>query len=212
MDKARVATWILSTVVAPGQARSAVGDWLEDSGMRGNIWFWKCVSRTVVAHIWTGLAESPRSIAILGLRAWVYSLWITAGFFFLAFLILLPFFGLAAWLLPGKNPLPEPLFSLFGWGLSAACTFQVGKWLARRAPGREVAACISFTLMETLATSIVVLVIMRIRGSAIEHTAASQQTSASSAAYFLGMNCVCSAILLAGALRVRRKSLQSTSA
>jgi hypothetical protein len=78
----------------------------------------------------------------LAVRSFFFELWLT----FLTFLAFLIPFGLyAAFTKHGGNVpgVPE-------WVTVSVCLivgFQVGKWLARRAPGRELAACCAVWLV-----------------------------------------------------------------
>ena len=75
----RIAEGILSLVLSPDRVAAVVGDCLEDANQRGSFWFWGCVLRTVVAHVWANLAESPRSLAMLALHACFFNLWLNAA-------------------------------------------------------------------------------------------------------------------------------------
>jgi hypothetical protein len=78
----RIAEWIVALVLPPDRAASAVGDWMEDAAERGQVWFWCCVFRTVLAHVWRDLAASPLTMARLGLSGFARNLLVVAGFFF----------------------------------------------------------------------------------------------------------------------------------
>jgi hypothetical protein len=152
--KVRSAEWILSQVLPPDRAASTIGDWLEDAPKRGNIWFWSCVLRTTTSAIRNDLTDRPfgmlgltlRGCLVCALLTWLaVSLWFTAmSPFFIAFAICkglkiaIPGAVNAIWLVSG---------TLTGLFAQAWCQYQTGRWIARRAPGREMAACLVFCLL-----------------------------------------------------------------
>jgi hypothetical protein len=132
MTKTGLAEWILSQVLPPDRAASTVGDWMEDVDKRGNIWFWSCVIRTVVSHVWSGLTESPASVARLGLLGYArYSL-VIVGMAALWNVFLVSHYHHAIHRWPFDLAVHLTWFSL---------AFQTGRWIARRARGREISVC-----------------------------------------------------------------------
>ncbi len=128
MRSARVAEWILSQVLPPDRAVSTVGDWMEDAGERGPVWFWSCVFRTVFSRIWSDFVESPGFMVGLALRGWLYGLWLVVGTFFGLFVGICILVGVAMlvgflvhqlnWHPPRMfHPLPQILSALLGAGL-----------------------------------------------------------------------------------------------
>lgn len=151
MRSARVAEWILSQVLAPDRAASMIGDWLEDAAARGRFWFWSCVFRTLLSHVWTDFTERPGFMVGLAIRGWLYSLWLLVGTYFglfVAVCILVPLVLFAGFLAHQIHWHPSWPFHLptqiFGQAIIqlwiAMCEFQAGRWIAHRAPGRELAA------------------------------------------------------------------------
>ncbi len=157
MLKTRTAQWILAQVLPEENARAAIGDWLEDTPTRGDSWFWGCVFGTFVATVGRRLAENPLEMARLGSLGFARNFFIgftLCAFLFFALLLTQPHVDIRiahSWLLINTetNPLRPPQFEL-RWGIEMAIwliyatrQFLTGRWLARRAPGREVAACVS---------------------------------------------------------------------
>jgi len=138
MTKARAAEWLLSQVLPPDRAASTVGDWMEDIGQRGSIWFWSCVLRTVIAHVWSDVAGSPSTMAGLALPGYTrYSLGVV-GMAVLTDALRMSHYRHAIYRWPFELGLHLTWFS---WA------FQTGLWLARRAPGRELSACAALSLI-----------------------------------------------------------------
>jgi len=137
MTKSRVAECILSQVVPPDRAASTVGDWLEDAPKRGNVWFWSCVLRTAVSRVWSDLAESPGFMLDLALRSCLFS-WLlyVVGTIVLvsAIYIFLPLHARGVFWFPSE---------FVGWTSATAYGVTTGRWTARRADGRKMAACIA---------------------------------------------------------------------
>lgn len=218
MLKARIAEWILSLVLPPDRAASTVGDWMEDAAERGSLWFWSCIFRTVAAHIWNDFAESPGFMIGLAFRGWLYSLWLIMGTyfgFFVAICILVPvalfagFLAQAVYWQPSWGHVPKiigPAFTLawLGW-----CQFQTGRWIARRAPGRELAACIASLLTPVIVGNGLALIVEHYWGPEINRFISTHPgpDGGNSLTTFGAFYYCLDIFLVAGALRVRRKSL-----
>ena len=200
MTKSRVAEWILAQVLPPDRAASMVGDWMEDIDHRGNTWFWSCVFRTLLSRVWSDFAESPGFLVGLALRGWLYSCWLLVGTYFGLFAgvcILVPLALLAGYLTRQLHWHPSwPVSSAFiaqVW--IGACQFQAGRWIARRARGRELAAGIVACMTPTVFFFLLQLVSMHFRGSKLD----------------LPATLPSEIFLLAGILWFRQKSLRSVA-
>jgi len=128
MRKDRVAEWILQLVCARERAESTVGDLVETAATRGEVWFWASVWRTAASLFWQGLTSDPREILRLAFRGFLLNLSLLAVFFL----------GFAA---PGTTM--HRILSFFSFIVSYICHLEVGCWVARRAPGRELQACMA---------------------------------------------------------------------
>jgi hypothetical protein len=213
MLSARVAEWILSQVLPPDRAGCTVGDWLEDATDRGRLWFWSCVFRTVVWRIWIDIAESPFFLVTLALRGWLYSFWLMVGTYFGLFVgvcILTPIVLLAGYLArqlhwqPSWPPASSALITQawIGW-----CWFQTGRWIARRAPGRELAAGIIACLAPTIFLFLLGSLSTHFWGSEISRFMATHSDSPGSVPTPLPSEI----FLLAGLFWSRHKSIRSVA-
>ena len=158
MRKDAVAEWILRLVMSRERATAAVGDLLEDSAGRDRSWFWSSIAWTVVCTVWRETQTHGWRLAGVA----------TAGFFFLVILSLGA--NLAAWvawksvhfvrdhtgvelLLPGDSlQVSVPVWIAIFY-LRLLVPFEIGRWAARRAPGRELSAwCVMMLLWPLLAS------------------------------------------------------------
>jgi len=225
MRDARVAEWFLSLVLPTERAASAVGDWLEDASERGHIWFWSCVFRTVFAHVWSDLAESPRFMVSLGLRGWLFGVMLTLGYLVLLIpvtLIIGILVGFGGLLIPAHFVAPphtqdffQILGTLTGCVFTAGCQFQTGRWIARRAPRREMAACIASWLAPSVLFGLLTLVVMHFWSSEVNQFLANHPDKTdlwSVRTAFFTNNFPSEVFLFAGAFQVRRKASGNVAA
>jgi hypothetical protein len=149
MRKAQVAEWILSLVTSRELAASTAGDWMEEIPARGTLWFWCCVFRTVGALVWRDISADPLHMTGLAVRAWLVS-W---KFFFLLCLLFAFVVGLPVLIVKMINPgqqIPDWIFAFAGWAITPAIHFQVGRWIARHAARKELAACVLFEVISMI--------------------------------------------------------------
>ena len=152
MRRDAVAEWILRLVLSRERATAAVGDLMEDSEGRDPSWFWTSIAWTVACTVW-------REAQFHGLRLAVVA---SAGFFLLVLL------GLGAnlaatilWkilhflrdhtglelVLPGDAlPLRVPIWIAIFY-LRMFLPFEIGRWAARHARGRELSAWLVMMLL-----------------------------------------------------------------
>lgn len=144
MRKADAAERILSLTTTPENTASIVGDLMEQVGLRGTLWFWASLLRTTTALGWRTFAQVPGQVIWLAFYGTVVQ---TAYFL----VVLLPLSIGTAGLFIGAMALGlnaeriglylvvfEMLFSF------VAMSFLYGKWLARKAPQRELAVYVVF--------------------------------------------------------------------
>jgi hypothetical protein len=148
--KENVAEWILRLVTTQERASATVGDLLEMSS--GVVRFWASVLSTATSIAWREAWAHPRQTTWLAVRGTLYSfLWVLAGLFvaFVALFVIGYFAGLspakfdqlgANW--PGKT-----LAFLFG---NVWMPFLLGRWIARKAPGREMSVCLATMILQTV--------------------------------------------------------------
>jgi hypothetical protein len=203
MHKDRIAEWLLSQVTTRERAVSTVGDLTEAAATHAAGWFWSNVVRTLASLLWRGFADAPGPMLGLALRAWLLSLALALAAL-LCIVVLAAIFGLAYAMLTSAIGSVNGAFTpggVFVWvakavGLAVAvlCQFQVGRWLARRAPGREVSACLALLMLQWIPAAMIGL------GAAL---ATRNSGWLPSPEYLLlGLPC------LAGALWVRRRALR----
>jgi len=157
MRNTQVAEWILSLVTSPDRAASTVGDLMEGAARRGAFWFWLGVLRTALSMLWRDFSDDPArtmGLAIRGLLLEIVML--------VAFVICAAFLGGViggVWYVAGTVNAPHPVISSLGWMLAGVVAwglipFQIGRWLARRSPGRELAPCVGFMLFDLVTCGI----------------------------------------------------------
>ena len=143
MTKSQIAEWILSQVLPPDRVTSIVGDWLEDTPKRGNLWFWSCVIRTAISHLWNDLTQRPASLLSLALRSCLFSLAVyMTGTIALRQLIYLFVVQLQAHSGPHTRTIFWFLSGLAGWASTATYGAIAGRWTARRNGGAKLTACV----------------------------------------------------------------------
>jgi len=216
MRSARVAEWILSQVLPPDRAASTVGDWMEDTTDRGPVWFWSCVLRTVLWRVWGDFAASPGFMVGLALRGFLYELWLTLGISWLfSVFIMVPGILLAgffahelhwhpSWLIHFPTQI---LGAVIGQTWIGWCDFQTGRWIARRAPGRELTAGIAARLTPMAISFPLGLLAEHFWGTEINRYIASRPANPDSLPTLLPSEI----FLLAAILWARHKSLRSVA-
>jgi hypothetical protein len=146
MRQADVAEWLLSMTTTPERAASTAGDLVEEAATRGSLWFWSSLIRTSASLMWRMWADNPRRMAWLVARAMLINalLSLSIGLILTAFafgiVIQLRVHGFSQF---DSEPYMKALSQVIGLG----CGFFVGKWLAWRAPGRELPACAGYFLL-----------------------------------------------------------------
>ncbi len=131
----RIGEWILALVMTDDRAAATVGDLMEDAQTRGVLWFWAGVLGTAFSIVWRDLRAEPGRMAWLAARAWAFQMICVVGWGLL--------YGLADGLSrqwrrsPGIPAWSSTAFQAAG----LAVAFLAGRWIARRARGRELAAC-----------------------------------------------------------------------
>jgi hypothetical protein len=212
MRSERVAEWILSQVLSPNRAASTVGDWMEDAAERGAVWFWSSVFRTVLLRVWSDFAESPGFMVGLALRGWLYSAWLIVGSAFGLFVAILIATPVVLWL----GYLAQQLHWHLSWPFPSAlvariwigwCEFKAGRWIARRAPGREITAGIVACLAPALLFFLMELLSMHFWASEINRFLGTHPDKTGS----LPMTLPTELFLLSGILWARHKSIRNAA-
>jgi hypothetical protein len=155
MHKDRIAEWLLESVTTREGAATTVGDLREIAATRGEAWFWRSVLTTSTSLLWQEVADHPRRMLSLALRGWLVSV----GYGLLAVLLTVFLVGVLAGALTlrGNNAaIPGAFLAPIGEGLFLLTQFLTGRWIARRAPGSELPACLAFALLQALLAAIAI--------------------------------------------------------
>jgi len=153
-----LAEWVLTLVTSQERAASAVGDLLEESEARGSWWFWCSVAHIAFSRLWRQISGTPFGVA----RVAIHGLFVQIG-------ILLCWYGgifMAAWIAVSISVVSfhSPLGDMPPWAthwLAIPFMFllkdllvplQVGRWMARRYPGREVCGAVTLASLHAAAT------------------------------------------------------------
>jgi hypothetical protein len=218
MRKARLAEWILSLVTAPERASATVGDLLEDRLHAGALRFWGAVLFAAFSLLWGDVAADPKRMAGLA----VYGVFLELLLSFVAAVVLVVLYAVIALVGSGVNPgvqwtvgpsMPLSVITagtIAGWALGLVAQFQVGRVLAKRSPGRELAPCMATTL---LAVTIPILIVMLSGGRATFPTGQLIRDAVygPSPVWSFMAQIPPLLVLLAGAARVRRQRLSASS-
>jgi hypothetical protein len=142
MRNIRLAEWILSLVTTPERASSTAGDLVEEGAVRGRVWFWHAVLRTVASHVWRGVTDAPGrvlGVAFAGAILNGAAGFLLAGLFGVVFFVV-SFFALGA-------HLNDTFLGILVAILFLIISFLTGRVLARWAVGRELAACLAYVIV-----------------------------------------------------------------
>jgi hypothetical protein len=206
MRKARLAELILSLVTSRERASSTAGDLMEEVPARGIFWFWSSVCRTVLSLLWSDFAAEPMYLAGLAFRGFLVS---TA--LLMALMICIVICSAVFGVIVGAMGLTRDVSALtpFRWAfelagalVTLATQFQVGRWIARRARGREMAACVAFLIVDMAVTTVV--------GEALLTRFVQTPDVQTSVAPLIIRDLVDYIALFAGAVWVRRRLMKAT--
>jgi len=144
MRNAQVAEWILSLVTSRERAAATVGDLMENASGVGT--FWLGLLRTALSLLWSDVAANPGRMARLSGGAFLLGL----AWTFVCFLVVIPLtfvvghanFRDAS---TAFNSLTFNVSSIFV--VMILVPFQQGRWVARRSPGHELAACLAVAIL-----------------------------------------------------------------
>ena len=128
MRKAGIAEAILSLTTSRDHAASIAGDLVQQAPLRGAMWFWGSLVRTTASLTLKAFTEAPvrvTGLALLGLFLQMFYMIV------IQVPIVLLHLGI------GRRSVESP-----GWEYMFAflvASYFIGKWLARRAPQKELA-------------------------------------------------------------------------
>src|ERR1700730_19215868 len=159
MRSLHIAEWILALVTSRDRAASTVGDLQEAATTRGGCWFWSGVFRTAASLLWRDVAE--HSARMTGLAVGGLAVEIGLG------LLVLALAGVAGSVAGILGDWSGPPVTSVGWRLVLklvvdvpmwATPFVIGRILARWAPGRELAACLAYTILGSTFNIVIMIV------------------------------------------------------
>src|SRR5262249_14573039 len=140
------------------RAAATVGDLLEVHAAHRSLRFWVSVGVTLWAHVRSDLTAYPIRMALLGLQGIVLQLLlglaiaIGLGLSYAVIRIVTKGVGdLDPQLVSGPGVSPAPWLlsaaAVLGWLSTLLASYLVGRILARRSPGRELAPCVVCVVM-----------------------------------------------------------------
>jgi hypothetical protein len=135
VDRSRLAELVLSCVLPADRAAAVTGDFLEEAGSRGRVWFWSSILRTIISRVKSDFLERPLMMIRVG----------GLGFLRNALFPLLVYGLLVAAVKMLKAPdmklarqIEWPVYIL--WPI---WIFMGGRWAGRKARGCEAAAAVA---------------------------------------------------------------------
>jgi len=148
MRRADAAEWILSLTTSQDRAASIAGDLAEQARLYGARWFWSSLIRTTGSLAWRAFTDAPlrlTGMAVMGaLIQAIYTILLMLGIVFghAAVMVVLGLGteGTFLDLDSGPSMIPWQMESIVAFLLAS---FFLGKWLARKAPQRELAVYVT---------------------------------------------------------------------
>jgi hypothetical protein len=149
MPRYNLAEWVLTLVISQECAASAVGDLLEENQVCGLWWFWCSVAHIALLRLWQQIAGAPFRAA----RVAIHGLFVQIGILLCWYVG----FVMAAWIAISTSIVyfHSPLGDMPPWATqwlaipfmfflkNLLVPLQVGRWMARRYPGREVSGAMT---------------------------------------------------------------------
>lgn len=150
MHKDRIAEWLLESVSTREGAATTVGDLREIAATRGEAWFWWSVLNTAASLLWHEVFDHPRQMIALAIRGWLVS----AGLGILAILMTAFLAGMMIGARGRQATVGLAILAPIAAGLLSITQFLTGRWVARRAQGRELPACLALIMLQTILAAI----------------------------------------------------------
>jgi hypothetical protein len=145
MPKDRIAEWLLVLVTSRERAVSIVGDMMENAVTQGSVWFWSSLLLATASLLWRGFASNPSGLLGLAFFGWVMGFLLAAVSIFISVFV--------GGVLVTISRITGPTFDVVapvGIIVAALSQFLVGRWIARRAPGRELSAWLALLIMDQI--------------------------------------------------------------
>jgi hypothetical protein len=158
MRSARIGEWILSLVTTSERAAATVGDLLENGV--SVVWFWASILSTMAALLWRDVVSDPRRMTRLAVIGYLYQfLLLAAAFLLLAVALVIGVLVAGALgVIDAQHPPAIQNWSIAGplsWVLAMIVQFVVGRWLAKRSPGQELAPCLMQVILGYIVAAVV---------------------------------------------------------
>lgn len=190
----RCAERVLNLVTTPERATAVIGDFAEhgEAGLR----LWISILQVAGSMLWKAVVEQPRRMACLAAAGTLMQV-VFAGPFFCCLFLLAVLAAVGAAVLGCDLSVPiDPFFWAMLLCSTAPAPWLAGRWVSRRAPGRELAPCLAMALFQALAIGL---------GCAVYGNRVSLINGLSGVAPSLFLLAVSEASLFAGAAWVRER-------
>ncbi len=135
-----IAEWILRLVMPADRATSTVGDLIEQP-QHGMFAFWTAIARIFASSIWSDFRSAPSKIIRLAFQGCLLEILGSAAMSLMA-----AGTGVVTRTVPWDYLLLNQWFQPTG---SPGVMMLVGFWVARRAPGRELTACLALFAIDS---------------------------------------------------------------
>jgi hypothetical protein len=135
-------------VTSQERAAAMVGDFTESS--RDALWFWSSVLRAGFSLLWKDVATSPGRMSSLAASGAVMYTAFSMPFLVCLFAMIVPVDAIPVLLHLGTSWVVSLFFGLMVLTAAVFSPFLTGRWLARRAPGRELAPCLTLTTLTAI--------------------------------------------------------------
>jgi len=215
MHKDRIAEWLLALVTDQERAASTVGDLMEHARVRGALWFWSSLLRTMAALTWRSFAVEPRKFIwggfLASLRAMVLAnlaqLAVVLGF------LIVTIAGHAIFGPPGPVDRAQFLrgwvvWPYYGaiWGAPAWVLYRAGRWAAGRMPGKELTAGLAFFGMTCVLGTISGAALLELDAHGIRTPSGEHWYPSMGILALTSINAAAFIVSLAGAVSARRRT------
>jgi hypothetical protein len=161
MSRGDIAESLLSLITSPERAASTAGDLVQEGATKGKFWFWSRLLRTTGALVLREWADHTLRITGLAFGACLIN-----GLLFVISIVAIFVVGAAALEVTqrlGLDIMADYYVARAGSAWTTVVSqIVIGRWLARRSPGKELAACLAFVCVGAVLSTVSMLAIQRI--------------------------------------------------